>query len=103
MSDPIPPAEWEARVGSGNDEDRGPVFPPRPDVVEVTETEPAGSAEGTVGSEGTVGHQGLPGPEQERSERTAPAMLPPEGRRRPMWRRPAGQRDDKGEPTGAGG
>jgi len=89
MSDPIPPAEWEARVRSE--------APPRPVVVEVAEAEPA------RGAEGPVGHEGHPGPDQNHPPWTAPAPLPPEGERRPLWRRPAGQRDDKGEPTGTGG
>ncbi|MFM9700063.1 hypothetical protein [Streptomyces europaeiscabiei] len=85
MSDPMPPAEWQARV------------PPRPEVVEVTETtetEPAECAEGLAGHEGHPG----PGPDEEPAP-SAPAFLPPEGERRPLWRRPAGQQDDKGEPT----
>jgi hypothetical protein len=97
MSDPIPPAEWEARVASGDDREPGHVFPPRPEVVKVTEAEPAQRAEGPAG------HEGHPGPAQKQPPRTTPAILPPEGERRPLWRRPAGQQDDKGEPTGPGG
>lgn len=89
MSDPIPPAEWETRVPSE--------VPPRPEVVEAAEAEPA------QGTEGPAGHEGHPGPEQQSyPPRTTPTLLPPEGARRPLWRRPAGQRDDKGEPTGTG-
>lgn len=89
MSDPMPPAEWEARVPSE--------APPRPEVVEAAEAEPAQD------DEGPAGHEGHPGPEQNHPPRMTSAPLPPEGKRRPLWRRPAGQRDDKGEPTGTGG
>jgi hypothetical protein len=96
MSNPIPPDEWNERV-ERRDAEPAHEFPPRPEVVEVTDAEFEERVEGPVRSEGHNPREASPRPAE-------PRLLPPEEpRQRPMWRRPPGQRDDLGEPTGPGG
>ncbi|MBL3670095.1 hypothetical protein JL475_29765 [Streptomyces sp. M2CJ-2] len=92
MSDPIPPADWEEHFGSGPRPAPEDAVPPRPDVVQVTRTDGAGEDESR-----TAAHPGSGLPEE---TPPLPAPQPRPGEQpRPMWRRPPGQQDDKGEPT----
>jgi hypothetical protein len=91
MSDPIPPDEWSSRI-QRRDAESGHFFPPRPEVVEATESDLVERAHGPVEHEG---HRPTDAP-----LRPAPQLLPPEQQRAPLWRRPPGQHDDLGEPTG---
>jgi V8-like Glu-specific endopeptidase len=93
MSEPIPPDEWgldgdgrskEAQDGTDH------AFPPRPEVVAVTQSQAAESVGGEADHRGYV-PDGAP-------VRGAPDLLRPELFRRPPWRRPPGQQDDLGEP-----
>ena len=90
MSDPIPADEWSSRIPA---ESGTPVheFPPRPDVVQVAESD---LAERALGSAEHEGHRPADAPVH-----PTPDLLRPEQQRRPLWRRPPGQKDDKGEPT----
>ena len=89
--DPIPPDEWGMRIQPRNAETRY-VFPPRPEVIEVTEPDLSQRAAGAAGHEGYRPDDAPLNP--------IPQMLRPEQQRRPLWRRPPGQQDDMGEPTG---
>ncbi|MCB5164416.1 hypothetical protein LG634_06150 [Streptomyces bambusae] len=90
MSDPIPPADWEEHFGPGPRPAPAEGAPPRPDVVQVTEPEGAEEDESR-----TAAHPGSGRPVE-----VPPLPAPPPGEApRPRWRRPPGQRDDKGEPT----
>ncbi|CAN5573328.1 hypothetical protein BH20ACT19_BH20ACT19_05610 [soil metagenome] len=88
--DPIPPAEWSSVLESEGDGPRHE-FAPRPEVVEVTASDLAESAEGATEHEG---YQPSDAP-----RRSAPQQVRPEQSRPPLWRRPAGQEDDLGEPA----
>ena len=91
MPEPMPPEEWPARIerrGGGPRHE----FPPRPDVVQVREPE---RRERTHGSAGYAGHAPADAPST-----PSPNLLRPEQTRPPRWRRPPGQKDDLGEPTG---
>jgi V8-like Glu-specific endopeptidase len=89
MSDPIPPAEWSSRIERRGD-GSGHVFPPRPEVVQVTASDLAERAGGPAVHEGYRPSDAPTHP--------APELLRPEQRRRSPWRRPAGLQDDMGEP-----
>ncbi|MGW0788600.1 hypothetical protein ACWD04_10165 [Streptomyces sp. NPDC002911] len=90
MSDPIPPAEWEEHFGPGPRHAPEDTVPSRPEVVEVTPDDvPETEEHGTAGHRGSGPAEGPP----------PPPHLPPAEPRRPLWRRPPGQQDDKGEPT----
>jgi hypothetical protein len=90
MSAPLPPDEWETRIPAKHIEPRH-AFPPRPEVSDATESEPEPPQ---VPAE----HEGYR--PNDVSLRPAPHLLRPEQQRPPGWRRPPGQQDDKGEPTG---
>jgi hypothetical protein len=94
MPKPIPPEEWPARIEP--DGDRAiHKFPPRPDDVQVRE------AERDEGTRGSAGHAGAVRADAPRTKTPqAPNLLRPEATRPPRWRRPPGQKDDLGEPTG---
>src|SRR4051794_36955990 len=89
--DPMPPEEWSSRIESKGD-GPGHEFPPRPEVVQVSESDFAERAEGPAEHEGYS-------PSDAPLHRT-PEGPRPEQSRRPLWRRPPGQEDDLGEPTG---
>ena len=89
-SDPLPPAEWGSLLESKGD-GPGHEFPPRPEVVAVT---PSDLAERTAD---VSAHDGYWPTDAPRSP--TPELLRPEHRRRPVWRRPPGQKDDMGEPA----
>jgi hypothetical protein len=93
VPDPIPPEEWSSRIESRGE---GPAheFPPRPEVVQVTESDLAERG-------GGPGHEGSRPSDAPRH--ATPELLRPEQQRRPLWRRPPGQQDDMGEPTGPKG
>ena len=91
MSDPMPPDEWSTSV-QRQEAEPGHAFPPRPDVVEVSGSNLAQPAEGMAEHEGHRPSHAAVRPE--------PQLLPPEQERAPRWRRPPGQKDDMGEPTG---
>jgi V8-like Glu-specific endopeptidase len=89
MPDPIPPDEWGSQIerrGEGTAHE----FPPRPEVVVVTEAD-ARRAEGRREHEGYW--------PSDAPRHPTPDLLRPEEVRRPLWRRPPGQQDDVGEPT----
>jgi V8-like Glu-specific endopeptidase len=89
VPDPLPPEEWTSRIESRG-EGPGHEFPPRPEVVAVTESD---LAEQAAGQE----HEGyIP---SELAMHATPELLRPEQQRWPPWRRPPGQRDEIGEPT----
>jgi hypothetical protein len=94
MSDPVPPDEWEQRVGR-------PVHrppPPRPDVVQVTEADLAAQGELPAEHDPSLpaGAPVHPTPDLAPPDPTPRAQDRPAG-----WRRPPGQQDDRGEPTGS--
>jgi hypothetical protein len=91
MSDPIPPEEWSSRI-EPRDGESGHGFPPRPEVVEVTESDLADRGDGSAEHEGYRPDDAPLSP--------TPRLLRPEQQQRPRWRRPPGQEDDMGEPTG---
>jgi hypothetical protein len=91
MSDPIPPEEWSSRI-ERREAGSGHVFPPRPEVVQVTASDLDERADDPAVHEG---HRPSDAPTH-----PAPELLRPEQQPRPRWRRPAGQQDDMGEPTG---
>lgn len=90
-SDPIPPEEWSSRIES-TEQAAGHEFPPRPEVVQVTESDLAEQADGTTEHEGYW--------PSDAPRHSTPDLLLPEQSRPPLWRRPPGQQDDLGEPTG---
>ena len=92
MSDPIPPSEWSSRIQERN-ADYDPVFPPRPEVVQVTDID---SVQGAANATEHAGHRPINAPVN-----PAPQLLSPEQQRPARWRRPPGQQDNKGEPTSA--
>lgn len=87
MSEPVPPAEWAGRIGAREGGEVAHTFPPRPEVVQVG---------GTEGAQETAGHAPESVPVHPEPEPVRPQRQEP----RPMWRRPPGQRDDLGEPSG---
>ena len=91
MPEPIPPEKWPSQTQRRGDGAKHE-FPPRPDVVQVRES---ARPEGTHGSAGHAGH--APADVQRNA---TPNLLPPEQTRPSLWRRPPGQTDDLGEPTG---
>jgi V8-like Glu-specific endopeptidase len=96
MSDPIPPEEWSSSIerrgdGSGRGDGSDHVFPPRPEVVEVTESDLARRGDGPAEHEGYLPDDVPLSP--------TPELLRPEQFRPPLWRRPPGQQDDVGEPS----
>jgi hypothetical protein len=91
VSDPMPPAEWGKRIKS-RDAVPGHVFPPRPETVEVT----ASDIDERVAGE--TGHEGYR--PAEAPVHSTPSLVRPEDERPPRWRRPPGQVDDLGEPSG---
>ncbi|CAN5573384.1 hypothetical protein BH20ACT19_BH20ACT19_05620 [soil metagenome] len=89
--DPIPPDEWGSLLEEEGDGPRHE-FAPRPEVVQVSASDLAEPADGAMEHEG---HRPSATP-----RRSRPQQAPPEQSRPPLWRRPAGQEDDLGEPTG---
>jgi len=104
-SDPMPPSEWSSRIKrKGNEPSHK--FPPRPEVVPVSESDLGERADGPAKHEGYSPPDAPrhPTPELLRPEESVhptPELLRPEQSRRPLWRRPPGQKDDLGEPTGS--
>ena len=90
MPDPIPTNDWSSQIQQRNAE-VGHVFPPRPEVVQVTQADLARRAVGTVEPDGYCPSNA--------PLRPTPQLLRPEQERRALWRRAPGQQDDKGEPT----
>lgn len=88
--DPIPPEEWSSCIESNSDEP-GHEFPPRPEVVQVTESDLGERTDGPAEHEGYS-----PG---DAPRHPTPELLRPEQSKPPLWRRPPGQKDDVGEPT----
>lgn len=88
MSDPLPPDEWEQRIGRPGDR------PPRPDVVTV----PGGERPVLPAEHAPSAPAGVP-------IHPTPDLAPPDptppGGGQTRWRRPPGQQDDVGEPTGS--
>ena len=89
---PIPPREWNSRIPA-RDVDSGHDFPPRPEVVEVTESD----LDRIPRAAGVVEHEGHR--PSDAPLRSTPEVVPPEQQTRGRWQRPPGQEDDKGEPT----
>ena len=90
MSDPRPPDPEEQRAGRSEDRSA----PPRPDVVTVPDFE-----QGELPSESEPSTP--PGAPVHRTPDPAPRDPTPGGPRPGHWRRPPGQEDDMGEPTGS--
>lgn len=90
-SDPIPPSEWGSLLEGESDGPRHE-FPPRPETVQVTGSDVAEAADGATEHEGR-----RPG---DAPRRSTLKQVRPEPSRPPLWRRPPGQEDDLGEPTG---
>ena len=90
MSDPMPTDEWSSQLKPQNTETRH-AFPPRPEVVEVTEPDLSLRAADAAEHEGYRPDDAPLNP--------IPQLLRPEQQRRPLWRRPLGHPDDMGEPT----
>jgi V8-like Glu-specific endopeptidase len=90
MADPIPPEAWGAEIERRGEGARHE-FPPRPEVVSVTE------ADLPEPTDRPADHQGYwP---SDAARHPTPDLLRPEEFRPPPWRRPLGQEDDLGEPT----
>lgn len=90
MSLPLPPDEWETRI-QAREVESGHEFPPRPEVIDVSDSEPEQL-------QAPAEHEGYR--PSEAPLRPVPHLLRPEGQRPPGWRRPPGQHDDLGEPSG---
>jgi V8-like Glu-specific endopeptidase len=89
---PLPPSEW------GGADDRRAArsdvrheFPPRPEVVEISESDLDARAVGATE------HDGQSPPDL--PVRPLPGLLRPEEVRRPPWRRTTDREDDRGEPV----
>ncbi|MCT2588502.1 trypsin-like peptidase domain-containing protein [Streptomyces sp. N2-109] len=93
MSEPIPPENWGSTLEpmASAQEATEHTFPPRPEVVVVSEADLAGRPEGQSGNE-PYRPEGAP-------LRALPQLLRPEGARAPLWRRAPGAQDERGEPT----
>jgi hypothetical protein len=90
MSLPLPPDEWDRRI-QRRDAEPAHEFPPRPEVVDATQSDPGGP-------QAPAEHEGFR--PSDAPLRQVPHLLRPEQQRPPGWRRPPGQQDDLGEPTG---
>lgn len=94
MAAPIPPNEWSSRIQQRSAES-GHVFPPRPEVVEVSHADVARVRAQAGGA--PAEHDGYC--PSDAPMRPTPQLLRPEEQRRAQWRRAAGQQDDMGEPS----
>jgi V8-like Glu-specific endopeptidase len=93
MSEPIPPGNWRPHLepSAPAEYETDHKFPPRPEVVGLSE------AELTQRAEGPAEHDGYR--PDEAPLRAVPHLLRPEGARAPSWHRVPGMQDEVGEPS----
>lgn len=93
MTDPIPPSRWRPQLEPSASEvpETDHEFPPRPEVIMVSEADLAQRADAPSEHDGYR--------PDDAPLRAVPQLLRPEAARAPLWRRVPGTQDEVGEPS----